>query len=96
MMLGDRKNVLWMESLAGRKREFKMFPLTFREMVENSGFLSETRMLPHRMVYGYYPEVVSTPGDERMILKELSDSYLYKDILSLDGVGKPEKLVKLI
>ena len=48
------------------------------------------------MVYGYYPEVVSTPGDERMILKELSDSYLYKDILSLDGVGKPEKLVKLI
>ena len=84
------------ESLAGRKREFKMFPLTFREMVENSGFLSETRMLPHRMVYGYYPEVVSTPGDERMILKELSDSYLYKDILSLDGVGKPEKLVKLI
>ena len=96
MMLGDRKNVLWMESLAGRKREFKMFPLTFREMVENSDFLSETRMLPHRMVYGYYPEVVSTPGDERMILKELSDSYLYKDILSLDGVGKPEKLVKLI
>lgn len=84
------------ESLAGRKREFKMFPLTFREMVENSDFLSETRLLPHRMVYGYYPEVVSTPGDERMILKELSDSYLYKDILSLEGVGKPEKLVKLI
>ena len=84
------------ESLAGRKREFKMFPLTFREMVENSDFLSESRLLPHRMVYGYYPEVVSTPGDERMILKELSDSYLYKDILSLDGVGKPEKLVKLI
>lgn len=84
------------ESLVGRKREFKMFPLTFREMVENSDFLSESRLLPHRMVYGYYPEVVSTPGDERMILKELSDSYLYKDILSLEGVGKPEKLVKLI
>ena len=84
------------ESLTGRKREFKMFPLTFREMVEDSDFLSETRMLPHRMVYGYYPEVVSTPGNERMILKELSDSYLYKDILSLEGVGKPEKLMKLI
>ena len=84
------------ESLAGRKREFKMFPLTFMEMVENTDFLSETRMLPHRMVYGYYPEVVSTPGDERMILKELSDSYLYKDILSVEGVGKPEKLVRLI
>lgn len=84
------------ESLAGRKREFKMFPLSFQEMVENTNFLNETRMLPHRMVYGYYPEVVSNPGDERMILKELSDSYLYKDILSLEGVGKPDKLVRLL
>lgn len=84
------------ESLAGRKREFKMFPLSFQEMVENTNFLNETRMLPHRMVYGYYPEVVSNPGDERMILKELSDSYLYKDILSLEGVGKPDKIVRLL
>ncbi len=84
------------ESLAGRKREFKMFPLSFQEMVENTNFLNETRMLPHRMVYGYYPEVVSNPGDERMILKDLSDSYLYKDILSLEGVGKPDKLVRLL
>lgn len=84
------------ESLAGRKREFKMFPLSFQEMVENTNFLNETRMLPHRMVYGYYPEVVSNPGDEKTILKELSDSYLYKDILSLEGVGKPDKLVRLL
>ena len=82
------------ESLAGRKREFKMFPLSFQEMVENTNFLNETRMLPHRMVYGYYPEVVSNSGDEKTILKELSDSYLYKDILSLEGVGKPDKLVR--
>lgn len=84
------------ESLAGRKREFKMFPLSFQEMVENTNFLNETRMLPHRMVYGYYPEVVSNSGDEKTILKELSDSYLYKDILSLEGVGKPDKLVRLL
>lgn len=84
------------ESLAGRKREFTMFPLTFSEMVEESNLLSELRMLPHRMVYGYYPEVVSNPGNEKIILKELSDSYLYKDILSLEGIGKPDKLVRLL
>lgn len=84
------------ESLAGRKREFIMFPLTFNEMVKETNLLSEIRMLPHRMVYGYYPEVVSNPGNEKVILKELSDSYLYKDILSLEGVGKPDKLVKLL
>lgn len=84
------------ESLTGRKREFKMFPLTFGEMVKHTSFLEETRMLPHRMVYGYYPEVVTNPGDERAVLKELSDSYLYKDILSLDSINKPDKLVRLL
>ena len=84
------------ESLTGRKREFKMFPLSFGEMVRHTNFLEETRMIPHRMVYGYYPEVVTNPGDERSVLKELSDSYLYKDILSLDSINKPDKLVRLL
>lgn len=84
------------EPLTGRKREFKMYPLTFNEMVSSTNLLEETRMLPHRMVYGYYPEVVCTPGEEKIILKELADSYLYKDILSMDGILKPEKLVKLL
>lgn len=84
------------EPLTGRKREFKMFPLTFKEMVSHSNLLDELRMIPHRLVYGYYPEVVSNPGDEKNILKELSDSYLYKDILSLDSISKPDKLVRLL
>jgi predicted AAA+ superfamily ATPase len=84
------------ESLTGRKREFRMYPLTFGEMVQHTQFLDEVRMIPHRMVYGYYPEVVCNPGDERAILKELSDSYLYKDVLSLDSINKPDKLVRLL
>lgn len=84
------------EALTGRKREFKMFPLTFGEMVAHTNLLEELRMIPHRMVYGYYPEVVCNPGDEHNTLKELSDSYLYKDILSLDNVNKPDKLVRLL
>ena len=84
------------EPLTGRKREFRMFPLTFSEMVAHTNFLEESRMLPHRLVYGYYPEVVSSPGEERVILKELADSYLYRDILSLEGIGKPDKLTRLL
>jgi predicted AAA+ superfamily ATPase len=84
------------ESLTVRKREFRMFPLTFGEMVRHTSFLEETRMIPHRLIYGYYPEVVTNPGDERAVLKELSDSYLYKDILSLDSINKPDKLVRLL
>lgn len=84
------------EPLTGRKREYKMYPLSFAEMVTHTGLLEEKRMLPHRLVFGYYPEVVTNPGDEKTILKELADSYLYKDILSLDSIGKPDKLVRLL
>ena len=84
------------EPLTGRKREFKMFPLTFGEMTKDTSLLDELRMIPHRLVYGYYPEVVCNQGDEKAILKELSDSYLYKDILALDNINKPDKLTRLL
>lgn len=84
------------ESLTGRKREFRMYPLAFREMVGHTSFLDELRMIPHRMVYGYYPEVVCASGEERTVLKELSDSYLYKDIFMLDSISKPDKLTRLL
>ena len=84
------------EPLTGRKREYTLFPLTFAEMVADTNLLDELRLLPHRMVYGYYPKVVSTPGGEAAVLKELASSYLYRDILSLDGIGKPDKVVRLV
>ena len=84
------------EPLTGRKREFLMFPVTFGEMVSHTNLIEELRMIPHRMIFGYYPEVVSSPGKERAVLKELTDSYLYRDILSLEGINKPDKLVKLL
>lgn len=84
------------EPLTGRKREYKMYPLSFAEMVNHTSLIEEKRMLPHRMIYGYYPEVVTNQGDEKRILKELADSYLYKDILALDSISKPDKLLRLL
>lgn len=84
------------ESLAGRKREFRMFPISFSEMVSQTNLLEELRLIPHRMIFGYYPEVVSNPGNETVILKELSDSFLYKDILSFESIKKPDKIVRLL
>ena len=84
------------EPLTGRKREFRLFPLSFAELVNHHGLLEEKRLLPHRLVFGYYPEVASNPGSEREILRELSDSYLYRDVLMWERIKKPEKLVKLL
>ena len=84
------------ESLAGRKREFLMFPVSFSEMVNHTNLLEELRLIPHRLVFGYYPEVVRNPDKETIILKERSNSFLYKDILSLDSINKPDKIVRLL
>jgi predicted AAA+ superfamily ATPase len=84
------------EPLTGRKWEYKMFPLSFGEMVAHHGLLKEKRLLKHRMIYGYYPDIVNSLGEEKEILKQLSDSYLYKDILMWEQIQKPDKLLKLL
>lgn len=84
------------ESLTGRKREFKLYPLSFKEMADNSSVLEELRMVDHRLIYGYYPEVVTSPGEEKEVLKEIVDSYLYKDVMEENNIAKPDKLVKLV
>lgn len=84
------------ESLTGRKREFRLYPLSFKEMADATSALEESRMIDHRLIYGYYPEVVTSPGDEKEVLKELIDSYLYKDVMEENDIAKPDKLVKLV
>ena len=84
------------EPLTGRKMEYWMYPLSFGELVEHHGLLEEKRLLAHRLIYGSYPDVINNVGDERMILTELANSYLYKDILMFDKIKKSDKLVKLL
>ncbi len=84
------------EPLTGRKWEYRIFPLSFGEMVQHHGLLEEKRHLHDRLVYGYYPEIVTHPGEERERLKVLTDSFLYKDILLWENILKPEKLIRLI
>jgi predicted AAA+ superfamily ATPase len=48
------------------------------------------------LVYGYYPEVVSNPGEEEERLKLICHSYLYKDVLLWERLHKSDKLVRLL
>ncbi len=84
------------ESLTGRKWEYMLFPFSFAEMAHENSLLEEKRLLNHRLIYGYYPDVVNNPGEEKEILKQLTESYLYKDILMWQNIKKPDKLVKLL
>jgi predicted AAA+ superfamily ATPase len=84
------------EPLTGRKWEYNLFPLSYQELVEHHGMLTENRLLEHRLVYGYYPEVVSNPGEEEERLKLICHSYLYKDVLLWERLHKSDKLVRLL
>ena len=84
------------EPLTGRKWEYKLYSLSREELVNHNSILIENRLLEHRLVYGTYPQVVEDPGNAKKILRELTDSYLYKDILMLQNVKKPAQLEKLV
>lgn len=84
------------EPLTGRKRELSLYPISTEEMITYSSEREEKRMLETRLVYGFYPEVVLNPTSAEEILEELTSSYLYKDILTLDQVRKPVILQKLL
>ncbi|HLF65260.1 MAG TPA: ATP-binding protein [Saprospiraceae bacterium] len=84
------------EPLTGRKWEYQMFPVSFEEMVTYHGLLEEQRQLHSRLLYGYYPEIINNPGEERERLKTLTDSFLYKDILHWENIQKPDKLIRLM
>lgn len=84
------------EPLTGRKLEYNLFPLSFKEMVQHTSLIEEIRLIPHRLVFGYYPEITTSPGHEIKLLKNLAGSYLYKDILSFGAIKKPALLDKLL
>ncbi len=84
------------EPLTGRKWEYTLFPLSFGELASHNGTFDEIRHLSLRLVFGSYPDVVNNAGDEREILMQLTNSYLYKDILEWERIKKPDKLVRLL
>lgn len=84
------------EPLTGRKWEYFLFPLSFSEMANHTNLLEEKRNLNHRLVFGAYPEIVTSTADWERKLKLLVDSYLYKDVLLWSGLKKPEKIVDLL
>jgi uncharacterized protein len=65
-------------------------------MVKHTDLLKEVRQLPQRLVFGYYPEIVTHSQDAERLLRFLSDSYLYKDIFLFKGIKKPEKMLELL
>lgn len=83
------------EPLTGRKWEHQLFPLSWKEVSEHFAFAKAYQKLEEFLIYGLYPEVV-TSTNKRKVLLSLSGSYLYKDVLELVNIKKPDILLKLL
>ncbi|MDP2691391.1 MAG: ATP-binding protein [bacterium] len=85
------------EPLTGRKSEFHLFPMSFEELYSKSNLLEQTRAIDTLLRFGSYPAVVGLGEEEaQKRLKEITGSYLFKDIFTFQDLKKPELLTKLL
>jgi len=84
------------EPLTGRKWEYRLYPISWEEFENTHGYLHGEQQLENRLLFGLYPDVLNNPGDEVNILRNLLNSYLYRDILAQSDLRKPEILDKLV
>lgn len=84
------------EPLTGRKWEYFLYPVSWSEFYNHTGHLKSMQQLEQRILFGMYPDVINHQGEEKEILKQLTGSYLYKDLLSYHGIRKPELPEKLL
>ena len=86
------------EPLTGRKKVLQLFPLAQLEIAQLEKLHQTKANLDSRLIYGSYPEVVVQQSNQEreQYLRELISSYLFKDILQLEGIRHSDKLQRLV
>lgn len=86
------------EPLTGRKNTTILYPISFGELKNAYGLFEAKKQLERWLIFGTYPEAVTNENVQKrkQYLDELVGSYLYKDILEMEGLRHPEKLVDLL
>ena len=83
------------EPLTGRSLEFTLYPLSLAELADNA--FDAEQALPGLMRFGGYPDLSGVGEDEKILrLKTLVSQYLYKNVLAIGGVKKPEVITRLL
>ncbi len=86
------------EPLTGRKFVLKLFPLAQMEISQIEKRHETQSNLEARLLFGSYPEVVTTRNNHlrEEYMREMISSYLFKDILALEGIRYSNKLLRLL
>ena len=86
------------EALTGRTITFQLHPIAVSELTSHFTPFEIRQLIPTLLRYGSYPEIFRLDDlkDKVNHLRELSQSYLYKDILQLTDIRRTDILHKLL
>lgn len=85
------------EPMTGRVIDFKLYPLSLRELNGKHDLISLSTQLEDIMRYGLYPDVYSKSYEKaEELLINIANNYLYKDILLFDKIKKANLLFELL
>lgn len=84
------------EPLTGRHFLFHLYPFTLSELYKDHSPFEVESQLPFHLIYGSYPEVCNNRDEAEMIIKNLANQYLYKDVLAWKDIRKPDLLDRLL
>jgi len=84
------------EPLTGRHFLFHLYPFTLSELYKEESVYEIGTQLPFHMIYGSYPEVCNNREEPEIIIKNLANQYLYKDVLAWKDIRKPDLLDRLL
>lgn len=86
------------EPLTGRMKTMLLFPISMSEINDNTGGMEILQNLENYLIYGTYPEVLTSSNNEEKqnYLTELKNSYLLKDILAFENIRNSEKIIDLL
>lgn len=86
------------EPLVGRNIIYYLFPIAQAELASTEDRVGTLRNLEQRLIFGSYPELwhLNDNQERENYLKQLVNSYLLKDLLTLENVKGADALFKLL
>ena len=86
------------EPLVGRSFNYYLFPFSQSELNQQENALETKRNLDERLLFGSYPEILNLQNTEQKkdYLRDITNAYLLKDILSIDGLKNSKKMTDLL
>lgn len=86
---------LW-EALREQGLELNLFPLSYSESAKFHGLVQEDKSLEQRLIFGYYPEVLTNENEAEKVVSDIVESSIFTQLGASERINKKENLIKLL